>query len=85
MALFIRSKTNGLCKQNDIYRKRKREEERKRMTLQVKLNKTGAFVGETHNHDKIAGEEKCVSETEGVKERQRTAQRRSDRKCNRRT
>ena len=37
------------------------------MTHQVKLNKTGAFVGETHNHDKIAGEEKCVSETEAVK------------------
>ena len=44
------------------------------MTHQVKLNKTGAFVGETHNHDKIAGEEKCVSETEGVKERQRTGE-----------
>ena len=38
------------------------------MTQKVKLNKTGAFVGKTHNHDKIAGEEKCVSETEGVKE-----------------
>ena len=55
------------------------------MTHQVKLNKTGAFVGETHNHDKIAGVEKCVSETEGVKERQRTAQRRSDRKFKRKT
>ena len=59
-----------------IYRKRKREEERKRITHQVKLNKTGAFVGETHNHDKIAGEEKCVSETDGMKERQRTGDRR---------
>ena len=68
-----------------IYRKRKREEERKRMTLQVKLNKTGAFVGETHNHDKITGEEKCVSEIEGVKERQRTGERRSNRKCKRKT
>ena len=54
------------------------------MTHQVKLNKTGAFVGRTHNH-KIAGEEKCVSETEGVKERQRTGERRSDRKCKRKT
>ena len=61
---------------NDIYRKRKREEERKRMTHEVKSNKTGAFVGETHNHDKIAGEEKCVSKTEGLKERQRTGERR---------
>ena len=55
------------------------------MTRQVKLNKTGAFVGETHNHDKIAGEEKCVSETESVKEIKRTGEKRSDRKCKRKT
>ena len=61
---------------NDIYRKRKREKERKRMTHQVKLDKTGAFVGKTHNSDKITGEEKCVSETEDVRERQRTGDRR---------
>ena len=51
------------------------------MTHQVKLNKTGAFVGKTYNHDKIAGKVKCVSETGGVKERQTTGDRRSDRKC----
>ena len=55
------------------------------MTHQVKLNKTGAFVGKTHNHNKIAGEEKCVSEKEGVKERQRTGERRSHRKYKRKT
>ena len=69
---------------NDIYRKRKREKERdrereregERMTHQVKLDKTGTFVGKTHNSDKITGEEKCMSETEDVRERQRTGERR---------
>ena len=31
-----------------IYRKGKREKERKKSTHQVKLDKTGAFVGKTH-------------------------------------
>ena len=68
-----------------IYRKRKREKERKRMTHQVKLDKTGSFVGKTHNRDKITGEEKCVSETENVRERQRTGERRWNRGCKRKT
>ena len=46
------------------------------MTHQVKLNKTGAFVGKTHNSNKITGEEKCMSKTEDVRERQRTRERR---------
>ena len=53
------------------------------MTHQVKLDKTGVFVGKTHNSDKITGEEKCVSETENVRERQRTGERRWDRGCKR--
>ena len=55
------------------------------MTQEVKLDKTGAFVGKTHNSDKITGEEKCTSETEDVRERQRTGDRRWDRGCKRKT
>ena len=50
---------------------------------EIKQNR--CIVGKTHNHDKIAGEEKCVSETEGVKERQTTGEGRSDRKCKEKT
>ena len=59
-----------------IYRKRKREKERKKVTHLVKLDKTGAFVGKTHKSYKKTGEEKCVNETEDVRERQRTRERR---------
>ena len=46
------------------------------MTHQVKLDKTGAFVGRTHKNNKKTGEEKCVNKTEDVRERQRTRERR---------
>ena len=46
------------------------------MTHQVKLDKTGAFVGKTHKNNKKTGEEKCVGKTEDVRERQRTRERR---------
>ena len=59
-----------------IYRKRKREKERKKLTHQVKLDKTGALVGKTHKINKKTGEEKCVNDTEDVRERQRTRERR---------
>ena len=39
------------------------------MTHQVKLDKTGAFVGKTHKNNKKTGEEKCVNETEDVRSR----------------
>ena len=55
------------------------------MTHQVKLNKTGAFVGKTHKDNKKTGEGKCVKETENVRERQRTRETRWDRRCKRKT
>ena len=39
----------------------------------------------THNSGKIAGEEKCMNETEDVKEKQRLGERRWDRRCKRKT
>ena len=40
------------------------------MTHQVKLDKTGAFVGKTHKkNNKKTGEEKCVNETEDVRKK----------------
>ena len=39
----------------------------------------------TQNSGKIAGEEKCMNETEDVKERQRMGERRWDRRCKRKT
>ena len=46
------------------------------MTQQVKINKTDVFKkAKTHNSNKITGEEKCMSETENVRERQRTGER----------
>ena len=43
----------------------------------MKLDKTGAFVGKTHKkNNKKTGEEKCVNETEDVRKRQRTRERR---------
>ena len=41
------------------------------MTQQVKIDKTGAFKqAKTHYSNKITGEEKCMSETDDVRERQ---------------
>ena len=39
----------------------------------------------TQNSGKIAGEEKCMNETDDVKERQRMGERRWDRRCKRKT
>ena len=55
------------------------------MTHQVKLDKTGAFVGKTYNNNEKTGEQKCVNETENVRERQRTGEGRWDRGCKRKT
>ena len=56
------------------------------MTKQVKIDKTSAFKEtKTHNSGKITREEKCVNETEDVRERQRTGERRWDRGCKKRT
>ena len=46
------------------------------MTHQVKFNKTGAFLGKTLKNNKKTGEEKCVNETEDVRERQRMREKR---------
>ena len=46
------------------------------MTLQVKIDKNRCIKNaKTHNCGKIAGEEKCMNETQDVKERQRTGER----------
>ena len=56
------------------------------MTKQVKIDKTSAFKETiTHNSGKITREEKCVNETEDVRERQRIGERRWDRVCMKKT
>ena len=72
----VKDKLTMKAKMIYIGKERGRKRERERMTHEVKLDKTGAFVGKTHNSDKIIGEEKCTSETEDVRERQRTGERR---------
>ena len=51
------------------------------MTQQVKIDKDGAAETQNKEHFKTAGEEKCMNETEDVKERQRMGQRRKDKRC----
>ena len=46
-----------------IYVGRERGRKREERIHQVKLDKTGAFVGKTHKKNKKTGEEKCVNET----------------------
>ena len=52
----------------------------------MKIDKIGEIKNaKTLNSSKIAGEEKCMNETEDVKERQRIGERRGDRRCKRKT